>query len=53
MILRELLGPMELAETQTLCIHELTKIVMIGKHKNFMLAFFKIVSPDLESLNNG
>lgn len=37
-VMRELLGQVYLARTHILCIYELTEIVIIGKHKNFMLA---------------
>lgn len=39
-ILREFLGPADLAKTQNLYINKLTEVVMIGKHKNFVLAAF-------------
>ena len=40
MIPEKLLGPMDLAGAQVLCIHETTKVVVIGKHKDFVLAAF-------------
>ena len=36
----ELLGPTDLAGAQALCIHETTKIVVIDKHEDFVLAAF-------------
>ena len=38
--MREFLGPADLFETQTLCIYELTEIVMVSKHEDFMLRAF-------------
>ena len=40
MIPRELLGSPNLARAQTLCIHKLTKVIMVGKHQNFVLTAF-------------
>ena len=40
MILAELLGPPDLARTQALCIHETTKVVMIGKTEDLVFATF-------------
>ena len=36
----ELLGPIDLPRAQILYIYEAAKAVVIGKHKNFMLATF-------------
>ena len=33
---REFLGPAHLSRAQTLRIHELSKVVMVGKHEDFM-----------------
>ena len=35
-VTREFLGPADLFGAQTLCIHELSEVVMVGKHENFM-----------------
>ena len=35
---RKVLGPLNLTKTQVFYIHEAAKIVVIGKHKNFMFA---------------
>ena len=40
MIPGELLGPTDLAGAQALRIHETTKVVVIGKHEDFVLAAF-------------
>ena len=53
MILAELLGLLNLARTQVLCIHETTKVVIIGKNESLVFATFKIMSPYFKSLNNG
>lgn len=37
-ILKELLGLADLANSQTFYINELAKVIMISKHKSFMLA---------------
>ena len=35
-ITREFLGPADLPGAQILCIHELSKVVMVGKHEDSM-----------------
>ena len=35
-VTREFLGPADLSGAQTLCVHELSEVVMVGKHKDFM-----------------
>ena len=39
-ILRELLGSPDLSGAQALCIYKAAKIIMIGKHENFVLTPF-------------
>ena len=51
-ITRELLGLMDLSGAQALCIHELTKVIMVCKDENFMLAAFPIVTPCLEGFDD-
>ena len=53
MILRELLGPTDLLEAQTLCIHEITEVIVVRKDKNLMLTAFQVVAPSFEYFNNG
>ena len=53
MIPAKLLGPLDLARTQALYIHETTKVVMIGKNKDLVFATFEIMLPCFKSLNNG
>ena len=36
-VTREFLGPADLSRAQTLCIHKLTEVVVVGKHEDFML----------------
>ena len=36
MVTREFLGPTDLPGAQTLRIHELSEVVMVGKHEDFM-----------------
>ena len=52
MISGELLGLADLFGAQTLCIHETTKVFMVRKDKNLMLATFQIVTPRLKGLDN-
>ena len=40
MISAEFLSLANLTKAQTLCIHKMTKVVMISKHKYFVLATF-------------
>ena len=40
MILENLLSLANLPEAQTLCIHEITKVVVIGEHNHLVLAIF-------------
>ena len=35
-VTEELLRPTDLPEAQTLCIYELSEVVMVGKHEDFM-----------------
>ena len=35
-VTREFLGPADLPGAQTLCIHESSEVVMVGKHEDFM-----------------
>ena len=40
MISKKLLGPTDLSEAQTLCIHQMTEIIVVRKHENLMLVVF-------------
>ena len=40
MIMREFLSLVDLFGAQTLCVHESTKVIMVGEYENFMLKFF-------------
>ena len=35
-VMREFLSPADLFGAQTLCVHESSEVVMVGKHKDFM-----------------
>ena len=39
-VIREFLSPADLSEAQIFYVHELLKVVMVGKHKNFILRAF-------------
>ena len=49
---RELLGLTDLSGALALCIHKTTKVIMIRKDENLMLAAFQIVMPRLEGFND-
>ena len=53
MVLRKLLGLADLTKAQTFCIHKSTKVVVVNKDKNFIFVAFQVVTPSLESLNDG
>ena len=50
---REFLGPSDLPKTQALGIHESAEIVMVGEDEDLVFAALQVVTPSLESLNNG
>ena len=37
LVMKEFLSPADLFGAQTLYVHELLEVVMVGKHENFML----------------
>ena len=41
-----------MAGAQTFCIHKTTKVVIINKHKYFVIAIFQIVLQYFKGLNN-
>ena len=51
-MVKKFLRPPNLIKTQAFQVHKLAKIVMIGKHKDFVLAIFKIMPPCFEGFNN-
>ncbi len=51
-VLREFLGPADLAGAQTLCIHELTEVVVVSEDKDLVFAAFQVVAPSLKGFNN-
>ena len=36
-VIREFLSPMDLSGAQTLCIHELAEVIVVGEYKDFIL----------------
>ena len=52
MVLRELLGPIDLIRAQVFCIHELTELIMISKDKNLVFAAFHVMTSSLKGFNN-
>ncbi len=52
MILRELLGPADLAKDKAFYIHKSTEIIIISEDKNLVFIVFQVVTPSLKSLNN-
>ena len=51
-VLKELLGPMDLSGAQTLCIHEMTKVIVVHKNKELIFTAFQVVAPYLEGFDN-
>ncbi len=49
---RELLGPIDLTRTQTLCIRELMEVVVASEDEDLVFAAFQVVAPSLKGLNN-
>lgn len=49
MISKEFISLSKLFETQTLCIHKLTKTIIISKHKDLMLIIFKVIVLNLKT----
>ena len=52
MVLGELLGPADLFGAQTLCIYEMTEVIMVRKDENLMFAAFQVVTPHLKGFDN-
>lgn len=52
-IVGKLIGPMNLFQTKTFCIHKTIKVVVVGEHKKFILAALKVVLSCFESFDNG
>ena len=44
---------MDLTKAQTLCIHKLSKIIIVSKNKYLVFAPFLVVCLDFECFNNG
>ena len=52
MVLKEFLSPVNLFGAQTLCIHEITEVIVVRKVKSLMLAAFQVVAPYLAGFDN-
>ena len=52
MVFRELLSPADISGAQALCIHEVTKVVMVCEDEHFVLAAFQITMPYFENFDN-
>ena len=46
------MGPADLSEAKSLCIHETTEVIIVRKDGNFMLAAFQIVTPRLKRFDD-
>lgn len=53
MVLREFFYPVDLTKTETFCIYELVKVIIVSKDKDLVFAAIQIVAPSFESLNDG
>ena len=51
-VTRDFLSLADIFKAQTLHIHKLAKVIIIGEYKNLVLASFQIVSPSLKRLND-
>ncbi len=49
---RELLGPVDLAGAQTLCINELMEVVVVSEVDDLVCVAFQVVAPSLRGFNN-
>ena len=52
MIAKKFLGLSNLIKIQTFYVHEMAKVVVIAKDRNFMIAIFWIMPLGFEGLNN-
>ncbi len=52
MVLKELLGLADLVGAQTLCIHELTEVVVVNEDEDLMFAVFQVVAPSFKGFND-
>lgn len=51
-VLRELYGPTDLAEAETLTIYKLIEVVIVSKDKDLMFAAFQIMVSSLKDFND-
>ena len=52
MVLRELLGLIDLLGAQTLYIHKTMEFILVCKDKNLILIAFQVVAPYFEGFDN-
>ncbi len=51
-VLRELLGLVDLTRAQAFCIHKSTEVIIISKDKDLIFAALQLVAPSLKGFNN-
>ena len=52
MVLKELLSSVDLSKAQSLCIDEITKVVVVYEDEHLVIATFQIVTPCFKGFNN-
>lgn len=52
MVSKKLLDLTNLAKAQVFCIYILTKVIIVGKNKDFVFAAFQIVALSFKGFNN-
>ena len=52
-VIKKFLSLANLFGAKSLCDHELSEIIIVGKYEDFMLIALKVVFPSFENLNNG
>ena len=53
MIARKLLSPADLARTQALLIHELSKVILVSENEDLVFETFQIMPPCFECFDDG
>ena len=53
MVATKLLSQADLAKTQTFCIYEFSKVIVVSENENLVFANFQIMPPCFEGFNNG
>ena len=52
-VTRKLLGPADLTRAQTLCIYELSEVIMVSENEDFVFAAFYVVLSGFKCFDNG